>query len=140
MAHILGDPYFAAEYINTWGYLLNGDKPLSNPQVKLAKPHPIAKTPAESLAVKIVGPVGDHWAPPSNIKMVPFSVNINSRQLSYIQLNLGGQNDDVVVAPFEALCAVIWRCVAKVKGGTQSKVVTVCRNDNNNQGIIIITL
>ncbi|KAM7489106.1 hypothetical protein LguiB_026590 [Lonicera macranthoides] len=135
MAHILGDPYFAAEFINTWGYLFTGDKPLSEPQIKLAEPHPITETPAQSLAVKNVGPVGDHWTPPTNTKMVPFSVNVNSAQLNYIQSKLGGQNGVVSVPPFEALCAVIWRCVAKVKGGTQSKVVTICRNENNEQVI-----
>ncbi|KAE9602999.1 hypothetical protein Lal_00018376 [Lupinus albus] len=127
-AHILGDPLSASDFINTWGQVminLHLNKPINVPRaLKLSQPisnkHPIC--------VKKVDSVGDHWILPNNIKMDTFSFPLSNTQINYLQENIWGQNDDRT-SSFESVCAVIWRCMAQLKGGLEPKIVTVCKTD-----------
>ncbi|CAL0306404.1 unnamed protein product [Lupinus luteus] len=75
--------------------------------------------------------------------MDTFSSLVSNTQINYLQENIWGQNDDRT-PPFESVGAVIWRCIAHVRGGFEPNIVTICktgpyrmRNDivGNNQMI-----
>ncbi|KAK7359298.1 hypothetical protein VNO77_01251 [Canavalia gladiata] len=128
-AHVLGDPLSASDFINSWGQLMNN--------LSLKKPFNIPRsipTPGESepekdpISAKRIDPVGDHWIPANNKKMDTFSFHLTSSQINYLQAQIWGPSIDQT-SPFESLCAMIWRCVAQVRGGSEPKTVTICRSN-----------
>ncbi|OIW19183.1 hypothetical protein TanjilG_01216 [Lupinus angustifolius] len=127
-AHILGGPLSASDFINTWGQTMVNlclDKSINVPRAlklnqTISDKHPIC--------VKKVDSVGDHWILPNNIKMDTFSFLVSNPQINYLQENIWGQNDNRT-PPFESICAIIWQCLAQVKGGFKPNIVTVCKTD-----------
>lgn len=150
-AHVLGDAYFASEFINMWGKTMGGQDREAPPN--LAQYRKIETSPSpkklrkDPLSIKWVDPVGDNWIATSNNKMDTFSFHVSAKQLSQLQSNISGPKNSDRVPPFESLCAVIWHCVAKVKNGPEPKVVTIVKYDsckkkkgifNDNQVISIV--
>ncbi|XP_027346864.1 protein ECERIFERUM 26-like [Abrus precatorius] len=137
-AHVLGDPLSASEFINLWGHAMNNlslKKPFNIPR---SVPEPRQPGPdKDPVSAKRIDPVGDHWIPPNNKKMETFSFHITSSQMNYLQVQIWGPTVDQQ-PPFESLCAIIWRCLARVRVGSESKSVTVCRTDPYNRGNDII--
>ncbi|TKY59968.1 hypothetical protein E2542_SST17063 [Spatholobus suberectus] len=91
----------------------------------------------DPVSVKRIDPVGDHWIPANNNKMDTFSFHLTSSQLNNLQAQIWGPSLNQA-PPFESLCAMIWHCVAQVRGGSEPKTVTVCRTDPYNRGNDII--
>lgn len=146
-AHILGDPFSAADFINTLGRDLSGlglNKPINIPRPIPTAQEAIQQLPPpikDPVCAKRVDPVGDHWIPANNYKIDTFSFHLTSSQMNYIQAQIWGPTVDQT-PPFESLCAVIWRCIAEVRRGSGSEpepdIVTVCRKDplNNNNDML----
>ncbi|CAA3007376.1 ECERIFERUM 26-like [Olea europaea subsp. europaea] len=146
-AHVLGDVFSAAEFLNLLGQVVAGNKP--NRPVKLGQMKS-KSTNSESplkvmegpLSIKRVGPVGDNWITANNCKMEEFAFNVNATQLSHLQSKLLSNGTNF--SPFEALSAVIWQCIAKIRGESDTKVVTICKKseqnmaDGNNQLISVV--
>ncbi|KAM7261394.1 hypothetical protein ACFE04_008761 [Oxalis oulophora] len=128
-AHLLGDAFSIAEWFNSWGPRMSGNKLKSEPSFtkpeKPKSPTPITKDP---VTAKLVDPVGDIWVTPKNkCKMETFSFHITQTQLTNLQskVSLGKKK-----APeFESLCAIIWQCVAIVRDGAELKTVTILKKD-----------
>ncbi|ESW25611.1 hypothetical protein PHAVU_003G050600 [Phaseolus vulgaris] len=137
-AHILGDIFIASEFINSWGQIMNnlGLKMVSN--IPRSVPEPGQSGPEKDpISAKPIDPVGDHWIVPNNKKMDTFSFHLTSSQLNYLQAQIWGPSLDQTPA-FESLCAMIWRCVARVRAKPEPKTVTVCRFDPNKKNKDII--
>lgn len=124
-AHVLGDAFSAADFVNAWGQVMSGQYPR---QPKLAQSHIETErslTPTKKLedpiSVKRVGPVGDHWISASNRKMEVFSFHTTPRMLSELQSKVRGP-------VFESLCGLIWKIVAQIRNGPGPKLVTICKN------------
>ncbi|MED6130785.1 hypothetical protein PIB30_003806 [Stylosanthes scabra] len=136
-AHILGDPFAAFEFINTWGQFMNYldlNKPINIPR---PVPKPTGTGPQmDPVSVRRIDPVGDHWIPPNNCKMVTFSFQLTGSQMNYLQAQIWGPSGEQT-PPFESLCAVIWYCVARVRPGFEPKTVTVCKPDPGHGNDII---
>lgn len=150
-AHVLGDVYFASEFINMWGKTMSGQDPEAPPNLaqygKIETSASPKKLRQDSLSLKWVDQVGDNWIATSNSKMDSFSFHVSATQLSQLQSKISGPKNSDRVPPFESLCAVIWHCVAKVKNGLEPKVVTIVKYDsskkkkgifNDNQVISIV--
>ncbi|XP_058195914.1 protein ECERIFERUM 26-like [Rhododendron vialii] len=137
-AHVMGDPFSAAEFMNAWGQAMRAQKPaLPLKQGRTpTKPETYPSPPApfkDPLSVKRVGPVGDHWVSPNNCKMGTFSLNLSTKQMNHLQSKVSGQVGSNPIPVFESICALIWKAVAKIRNGPEPKVVTVCRNDSRGQ-------
>ncbi|KAB1213594.1 Protein ECERIFERUM 26 [Morella rubra] len=132
-AHILGDAFSATDFMNKWGKIVAGlqsNKPnylKSDTLTERSKDHP-KPLPQEPLSVKRIDPVGDHWIIPNNSKMATFSFQVTATQLANLQLEISGPNQIDQIPIFESLCAIIWKSLAKVRGGTQPEAVTICKN------------
>lgn len=151
-AHVLGDVYFASEFINMWGKIMGGqdqETPPNLAQYRKIETSPYPKNLGENpLSLKWVDPVGDNWIVTSNNKMDTFSFHVSATQLSQLQYKISGPKNSDRVPPFESLCAVIWHCVAKVRTRPEPKVVTIVKYDpkckkkkgifNDNQVISIV--
>ncbi|BAT75014.1 hypothetical protein LR48_Vigan01g143000 [Vigna angularis] len=128
-AHILGDPLSASEFINSWGRVMNNLGLKMLPNIPRSVPAPGQPGPQKDpISAKRIDPVGDHWIPANNKKMDTFSFNITSSQLNYLQAQIWGPSHHQTPG-FESLCAMIWRCVARVRTKSEPKTVTVCRSD-----------
>lgn len=138
-AHVLGDPHSASDFINKWGHFFNN--------LNLEMPYNIPKpfpTPLKSqgpekdpVTIKWVDSVGDHWIPANNKKMDTFSFHITTSQMNNLHEQIWGSSVEKNPV-FESLCAIIWRCIAKVREGSEPTIVTVCRPDSNGRGNDII--
>ncbi|KAK7400081.1 hypothetical protein VNO78_11281 [Psophocarpus tetragonolobus] len=130
-AHILGDPLSASEFMNSWGLVMSnlGPKKVSN----IPRPVPIVgegepEPEKDPISAKRIESVGDHWIPANNKKMDTFSFHLSSSQLNYLQAQIWGPSLDQTPT-FESLCAMLWRCLARVRLGSELNTVTVCRTD-----------
>lgn len=128
-AHIIGDPFVASEFMSAMGPTFSGQKLAylhahvpSHPKPKLS-PSP-TKDP---LSLKRVDPVGDTWKITNNCKMETFSFNLSAENITKLCENFSGKTPS-----FESICAIIWKCVAKVRFGHEPKCVTICKNGSKN--------
>ena len=142
-AHILGDPISASEFINSWGQVL-ANMSLNKP-CNIVRPNPMAQgvhNPSlidqkDPISAKRANSVGDHWVPANNCKMDTFSFHLTSSQLNYLQAQIWGPSIEQT-PHFESLCAIIWRCIAEIRGGSEPNIVTVCKKDPYYRGNDII--
>ncbi|KAL2343366.1 hypothetical protein Fmac_004651 [Flemingia macrophylla] len=137
-AHVLGDPLSASEFINSWGQVMNN---LGHREhINIPRPVPVPGQPGpekDPFSAKRIDPVGDHWIPANNKKMDTFSFHLTNSQMNYLQAQIWGPSLDQTPS-FESLCAMIWRCVARVRPGSEPKTVTVFRPDPTNRANDII--
>lgn len=132
-AHVLGDPHSASEFINFWGLVMSGLGHIKPVNIPRSVPTPGQPEPEKDpVSAKRIDPVGDHWIPANNNKMDTLSFHLTSSQLNYLQAQIWGPSVDQT-PPFESLCAIIWRCMARVRAGSEPKTVTVCRPDPYNR-------
>ncbi|KAL3507273.1 hypothetical protein ACH5RR_032655 [Cinchona calisaya] len=138
-AHVLGDAFSAAEFMNVLGKLLAGNEPArplntARSLSRIQNPDSPRKVVVEDpLSVKRVGPVEDTWITVNNRKMETFSFHVTPTQLSHIESKIWDKYDSPI-APFESICAVIWKCMAKIRHGNEPKVVTICQKGSRNKG------
>ncbi|XP_023641880.1 protein ECERIFERUM 26-like [Capsella rubella] len=124
-AHIMGDPLSLSHVFNLWARAFAGEKIYSHKTSELERvfQNPNS-TGAKPESIKRVDPVGDLWVTPSNSKMTTFSFNLTVKD---IKSKFPANGDDV----FEILIGVIWKCIAKVRGGSDPVTITVIRPDPN---------
>ncbi|KAF7149933.1 hypothetical protein RHSIM_Rhsim02G0061400 [Rhododendron simsii] len=136
-AHVLGDPFSAADFMNAWGQVMTAQKPAqplkqgrspTKPETYASPPTPFK----DPISVKRVGPVGDHWMSPNNCKMETFSLNLGTKQMNHLQSKVSGLVGSNPSPVFESICALIWKAVAKIRNGPEPKVVTICKNNSHD--------
>ncbi|KAL3506476.1 hypothetical protein ACH5RR_031858 [Cinchona calisaya] len=136
-AHVVGDVFSADEFLNTLGKVLTGYEPywplnIGTSLPTSQNPQSTKKVVEDPLSIKRIGPVGDKWITVNNCKMETFSFHITPTQLSHIQSKISSKNDSKV-AIFESLCAVIWKCMAKIRQENEPKVVTICQKNSRKK-------
>ncbi|KAK1411136.1 hypothetical protein QVD17_37680 [Tagetes erecta] len=131
-AHVLGDAFSAATFMNLWGQATRNKypaQPLLMAHFKTQAQN--SKSPIKDpLAVKRVGPVGDHWVTSNDTKMETYSFDVSWADLARLQTKICVDKDYQQIPPFESICAAVWQCVAKVKHETDVKMVTICKKDS----------
>ncbi|GFP80692.1 protein eceriferum 26 [Phtheirospermum japonicum] len=135
-AHVLGDAFSAAEYMNSLGRVVAGLGPerpinLGHTPTKPTSSNGMPGITEEPLSIKRVDPVGDNWVNVTKSKMEAFCCIVNPTQLSHLQTKLNANGADF--APFEAISAVIWKCIAKIRvQELEPRVVTICKRSEPN--------
>lgn len=136
-AHVLGDAFSAAEFMKQLGKTVADNGPgrpiaLAKSLTKSASPNKQPRDAEDPLSIRPVGPVGDNWIKVTECNINTFSFNISGTQLSHLQSKLSRQGAQF--STFEALSAVIWQCIAKIRGrGSGPKVVTICEKGRRNE-------
>ncbi|KAM7520847.1 hypothetical protein LguiB_019809 [Lonicera macranthoides] len=129
-AHILGDAFSASNFINMWGQMMTGHLPrqFSNiPNAGKENPfHP--PIPRKPLSLRRVDPIGDYWVTPNNSKMETHSLHVSSKQLHNLLSNFCNAR------PFEAISAIIWKSLAKIRVESEPRIVTICTNNSPQKG------
>nr|GEX77988.1 protein eceriferum 26-like [Tanacetum cinerariifolium] len=129
-AHVLGDVFSAVGFTNLWGLATSKKYPAQ--PLRMAHPNNEAhesKVPAKDLvAIKRVGPVGDHWVATNDMKMETYSFYVSKPDLVRVQSKICGDKDHQQIPPFESICTLVWQSVAKVKHGSELNVITICKN------------
>lgn len=116
-AHVLGDAFSAAKFINMFGRAVSGfkpDRPINPAQILNKPSNPFNKAGPDPISVKRVDPVGDNWAYAPPCKMESFSFHVTAAKLGHLRSKLakgGGGGGDF--PPFEAIAAAIWQSVAR---------------------------
>ncbi|EPS62582.1 hypothetical protein M569_12210, partial [Genlisea aurea] len=132
-AHVLGDLFSAVDFMNDWGRTVAGlqiGQPVDfinqSAKPKLSNASTSFKDP---LSIKRVDPVGDNWIHSPNCRMRVVSFRIPPAQLSLLRAKLQ------VKATFESVAAVIWKCIARIRGREkEQRVVTVCKKNDDRDG------
>ncbi|KAJ8449663.1 hypothetical protein Cgig2_001319 [Carnegiea gigantea] len=122
-AHILGDAFSVAEFMNLCGQFLKGLEATYPANLNKSPPNNAHKPSKPSstlgsgpLSLKQVSPVGDHWTFPTPCDMATFSFHVTATQLAQLSTKTG---------PFAALSAAVWRAIAKVRCGPEPNTITV---------------
>ncbi|KAK9165671.1 hypothetical protein Scep_000862 [Stephania cephalantha] len=128
-SHILGDAYSSSKFINAWAQVLAGNhptKPILNPT---APNSPTKTAPAEPLSLKQVPSVGDHWVAPNPPNLRHLTLQITPTHLAHMTHALSSASNQEI-SPFEAISAIIWQCLGKIRAGStcDPKFVTVIKN------------
>ncbi|KAL5714379.1 hypothetical protein ACHQM5_016347 [Ranunculus cassubicifolius] len=133
-AHVLGDAFSASSFINLWGQIMAGKSPpkslnFSKAHKKTANSEIPPSTATELLSVKKIEAAEDSWIVPNNCRMETFSFRLTATQLKHMQSKISDQSHTSQVPVFETLGAIIWHCLAKIRGESESRIITTCRND-----------
>ncbi|CAK9329302.1 unnamed protein product [Citrullus colocynthis] len=140
-AHVLGDAFSAAAFMNSLTNILFGAAAATPPPLPAfgsitttPPPKPPVNTAAKPpLSLRRVDPVGDHWIPTNKYKMESFSFKLNATQLAKLQTQMPHQTP-----PFESISAALWQSIAKLRRGYEPTTVTLCKlNPIKQQGKII---
>lgn len=127
-AHVLGDAFSASQFMNTWGQILSGyplPQSLSMP-IRAESNSPPA-LPEKLLSLKRTEPVGDLWVTANSCKMETHSFHITSKQLRHLQ------STTCKIQPFEAISAIIWKSLAKIRKEWEPRIVTICRKNSQRK-------
>lgn len=138
-AHVLGDAFSAAKFMNMLGRVISGSEPErpiipAQSQNKPNNPDGAPKVMEDPVSVKRVDPVGDNWVYAAPCKMEAFSFNVTPAKLSHLRSKLAKNGVDP--PPFESLTAAIWQCIARIRA--DSKVVNICRKGEVNSSNSIL--
>ncbi|GMH18487.1 hypothetical protein Nepgr_020328 [Nepenthes gracilis] len=135
-AHVLGDAFSLAEFMNLWARIMGGHRPTHQPNLskcepKIDKQHPGPQMAGPPRSLKRVGPVGDHWitTPPS--EMATYSFHVTTPQLT----KMLGQNGDGPTSVFHSICAVFWQAIANIRNGPKPRTVTIVEPDTKTSYI-----
>uniref|UniRef100_A0A7N0VE40 Uncharacterized protein n=1 Tax=Kalanchoe fedtschenkoi TaxID=63787 RepID=A0A7N0VE40_KALFE len=127
-AHVLGDAFSASAFVNTWANLFSHDPtaPVSVTGSLHDEAHQLPSVSKQFHSAKRVNPVGNHWIVHSgnNLKMRTHSFHINGKQVSQLRSKVGAE-----FPPFEVLSAILWKLLAKIRGKTEPRCVTICRRN-----------
>ena len=135
-AHVLGDAFSAAEFLNMLGRLVAGQDlgppfGLAQSLTKSVISNDPPKVVEDPIAVKRVEPVGDNWLTPTKFKLEPFYFDVTPTQLAHLQSKVGPK-----FGPFEAISAITWKCIAKIRGQEMGpNVVTICKKSEKENKV-----
>ncbi|KAJ6822187.1 protein ECERIFERUM 26-like [Iris pallida] len=124
-SHVLGDAVSASKCINLWGSLLSGSPKLQKSN-RSSNPKNLTVTPAtrDPLSTKQVELNGDLWLPHTEHRMVTSSFKVSRTKLNRLQSKTSSG-----IPAFEAIAALMWKMLAKIRVGKNPSMVTVIRND-----------
>ncbi|XP_019174431.1 PREDICTED: protein ECERIFERUM 1 [Ipomoea nil] len=138
-AHVLGDAFSLSDFLNKYGPAMAGrrDLPPKHPHMPTADNHNSPKPRTQKLfpfSLGSVGPVGDHWKLTNTCKMATQSYHITDKQLNALIFKVSGLKQSAKVKPFEAISALFWKSLAKVKEGSGLETVTIVKNGFHSRG------
>ncbi|XP_059286092.1 protein ECERIFERUM 2 [Lycium ferocissimum] len=134
-AHVLGDAFSASNFLNIWAQIMAGQLPpqfLNKPTITnkfINSPLLLSTVEKLPFSIKRVNPVGDHWKLTNTCKMQSHSFHITQKLLNQLIFKVCGTK----VKPFDAICATVWKILAKVrKYSSEPNIVTIIRRDDKS--------
>ncbi|KAK7321276.1 hypothetical protein VNO77_31760 [Canavalia gladiata] len=133
-SHILGDAFAAFNFITKWSQILEGQTHM--PPKSLHMPnHYETKFPHNSLSMnpvfaKKAKAVEEHWLAATDTKMVTHSFHVTSEQLDHLVTVTFPCDENLTVNnTFQILSALVWKCIARIRGDSEPRTVTICTYD-----------
>lgn len=130
-AHVLGDPFSATSFMTLLGHFMRPNtpsKPLPLPGLKKPE-YPVPSPAQQPSSIKRVNPVGSLWvAPPTATRMLSHTLHFSQKDLDRLRSSI--QEDPTKygrIRTFDLISAAIWKSLARIRGESQPKTVTVCR-------------
>ncbi|KAI3504944.1 hypothetical protein L1887_26756 [Cichorium endivia] len=130
-SHILGDALLASTFMNMWGQVIKGQT-LSKIPITIKTNN--TKIPIKEKPYFFRGDdrVANIWCNAKNTKLVTFTLHISPKHVDQVTSNTNAK-------PFEALSAIIWKSIAKIRAKREPKIVTLCsygsqKNEIKDQG------
>ncbi|OIW04317.1 hypothetical protein TanjilG_32509 [Lupinus angustifolius] len=128
-SHILGDAFSAFNFIIMWSKALSGHVPPKSLHV----PNSIKPSPSSNYTIymKKVTVIEEQWLATSDTKVVTQSFYVTSKQLEHLVKATSNENNKV--SCFEVLSALLWKYIANIRQGSETKVVTICTHGNGRR-------
>ncbi|XP_015885908.3 protein ECERIFERUM 2 [Ziziphus jujuba] len=133
-AHILGDPFSASIFINTWGEIMADRFPqmsiryVSKSQKSKLLNSLIVKKP---FSMKQIDPVGDHWLIANYCKMETRSFQITGKDLDRLISTICYGNQTTRASHFDILTAIIWKSLYRIRENLGPTRVTICTSNKD---------
>ncbi|KAL5559966.1 hypothetical protein UlMin_036177 [Ulmus minor] len=143
-AHLLGNPFSASTFINTWGQIMSSHVP----QKHLHMPTPrIAQSPRSNfperqtpLFLKVQLPYGNNlWSASNNTKMGSHSFRVTPKQLDHLLSISYPCNQTPTLSHFEILSAMIWKSLSGIRENPDSNLITICNFESSNPNSMVIS-
>ncbi|CAK9186588.1 unnamed protein product [Ilex paraguariensis] len=118
-----------------WGKIMAGHFPPESLNMPIAgKTQFRSSNGKKPFSLKRVNPVGDYWLTTNSCKIETHSFHLTAKQLDHLLSEICGHDPAKVKSPiFEVLSAILWRSLARIRGESEPRVVTICRNDSGNR-------
>ncbi|KAL5777384.1 hypothetical protein ACOSP7_010310 [Xanthoceras sorbifolium] len=131
-AHVLGDPFSAITFVNTWAQIIAGHVPSKSLHDHVPNPNK-SKSSAKYSPVKTVDPIADHWRTSSTCTIKSHSFHVTAKQLHRIRSNIHHPITAVNFSDFEILSALIWKSLSSVRQDSGPGAVTICVYDSGDR-------
>jgi len=133
-AHILGDAFSAFNFITKWSQILAGQAPpkslhkqnFINPQFSL---NSVSDNP---ISVKRATCVEEYWLATNHSDIATHTFHITSNQLHQL-VTPSTTSTNIKTKYFEIISAMIWKCIAQIRGDFGQRVVTICTTNISNR-------
>ncbi|CAN1248835.1 Protein ECERIFERUM 2 [Linum perenne] len=137
-SHVLGDPFSASTFINTWAHLLKGHVIPESllPSSDFTDSYPLTKKKKNPSSIKRVDPVGDCWRASCHANTETHTFHLTSEQLNNV-ISRATSVDASRVSCFDILAAIIWKSLAKLRGDSRTRTVTVCWKKFSGKCIVL---
>lgn len=131
-AHILGDAFSAFNFITKWSHILAGQSlPKSLHMPSLAKPQFLSNFVFDNpISIKNENVVGEYWLAANDCYVPSHTFHITSSQLHHL-VKTTNINFNTNTEYFEIISAMIWKCIAQIRGDIGPRVVTICTKNKN---------
>jgi hypothetical protein len=134
-AHILGDAFSAFKFIAKWSHTLAGQAlPKSLHMPNLTKPQFLSISASNNpISIKRATIVKGYWLTPNDSYVATHTFHINSKKLHHLVTSYTSLSTNTNKKYFEIISAMIWKCIAQIKGDVGQKVVTICTTNFSNR-------
>lgn len=133
-SHVLGDAFPAFNFITKWSQIRavhTPPKTLHIPLHKQTEYSHIKSVNAKPISIKMATTEGKLWLATNDTKMVTHTFNVTPKQLDHLVRTIFpcNQNKTARISYFEILSALVWKHIARIRGATEPKVVTIFTHD-----------
>ncbi|CAJ2641146.1 unnamed protein product [Trifolium pratense] len=137
-AHILGDAFSAFKFITKWSHILSGQAPPKSLHMpNLTKPQFLSNYDSHNnnpISIKRATIIGGYWLNPNDSYVATHTFHITSKQLQHLVTSYTySKSTNINKKYFEIISAMIWKCIAQIKGDFGHKVVTICTTNFSNR-------
>jgi hypothetical protein len=126
-AHILGDAFSAFNFITKWSNILSGQAPPKSLHMpNFTKPQFKSNSVYDNpISIKKATIVDGYWLNANDTYVATYTFHMTSKQLHHLATmsqSISTNNTKY----FEIISAMIWKCIAQIKGNFGHRVVTIC--------------
>ncbi|CAL5204580.1 unnamed protein product [Lathyrus oleraceus] len=134
-AHILGDAFSAFNFITKWSHTLAAQAPPKSLRFKclsnFTKPKFLSNSISDyPISVKKATLVDKYWLAANDSYVATHTFHITSKQLHHLPTTFA--STDTNTKYFGIISAMIWKCIAQIRGDYGPRVVTISTTNVSN--------